>query len=379
MKKHVTLFLSLLAILIFAPTVYAADFTLWINGSNPALEEDAPYLKNDRVMVPLRLISENFGYDVNWQSSTRSIIMHPANKKISGQPSFSLKINDHNIYANGIHFTMTDVAPEIKNDYTYVPLRVIAELFGYPVRWNPLERSAIIGYEEPVPYIDRYSVKRVDFVHNGVSLGKLSSFAENGQIYVRADQLAKALGMSYHKKSMIFSDDPDDLMIVLQSKDGFSITFDSRYVTSSDGLNFGRHDMNTYKIVDGQVFIPLARYVDAKHMKLSFQSNLISLTTDPTPTAYPITIMKYLSDTTTHFSPTKTKLFIYWNGTRYVIKDHLSKDISFGHYIDYLYSEDGYRQLEGLSDENKSELRFGDNNHFYLQRQAGMVIGGMSD
>jgi hypothetical protein len=46
--------------------------TAVINGKIIALEA-APYIKNSRTMVPLRVISESFGGDVVWDSTARTI------------------------------------------------------------------------------------------------------------------------------------------------------------------------------------------------------------------------------------------------------------------------------------------------------------------
>jgi predicted secreted protein len=46
--------------------------TAVINGNTIALEA-APYIKNSRTMVPLRVISESFGGDVIWDAALRTI------------------------------------------------------------------------------------------------------------------------------------------------------------------------------------------------------------------------------------------------------------------------------------------------------------------
>ena len=196
-------------------------------------------------------------------------------------PTFNVKIGSRDIYANGNQLSTTDVPPEIHNNYTYVPLRAIAELFGYPVRWDGNQRAAIIGNEEPVPYVNRFGAKDMVLTLDGQSKGKINAFAEKGQLYVRADAFAKAMAMSYKQEGMTFSDDPLDLNIQMKAKDGFAMTFDGRYITTSDGLNFGLYAMDNYLIRGNKAYIPLGRYADAKHMKLSIEGDTIRLMTDP--------------------------------------------------------------------------------------------------
>lgn len=380
MKKRFALFIALISLFFMVPHTYAADFTLWIDGANPELYEDHPYIKQGRVMVPLRLISENFGYDISWNNAKRSVTMVPANDRLKNKAALHLRIGENTIFANDQAVATTDVPAEIKNNYTFVPLRAIAELFGYPVRWNEAERAAIVGSDEPIPYVNRFSVKDMTLSVDNERKGTIRAFAEGGQLYVQAKPFAKAMAMNYNQVGMTFSDDPMDLTIRMTDKDEFSITFDDRYTTSSDGLNFGRYDMNNYKILGRTAYIPLGRLANAKHMNLQVRGNHIILTTDPTPTEYPITIMEYKDESyATRFTPSRSNMVIYWNGQHYVLKHRSGEMTHFGQYMDYIFSEEGNAQLEESPDAVKHQLSFGGNNHFYLQRQAGMVIGGISD
>ena len=378
MKKRLTLLLTLALLLFAAPAAYAADFTLWINGSNPGAGEDAPYIKQGRVMVPLRLISESFGFDVGWNGAERRVTMIPANDRVKNMPTFNVKIGSRSIYANGNQLATTDVPPEIHNDYTYVPLRVIAELFGYPVRWDNGERAAIIGNEDPVPYVNRFGPKDMVLFLDGQEKGRINAFAENGQIYVRADAFAKAMAMSYKQEGMTFSDDPLDLTINMKTKDGFGINFDCRYITSTDGLDFGRYTVDNYKIRGNKTYIPLGYFADAKHMKLRVEGDTIRLMTDPTPDAYPITIMKYEDQARrVRYLPSKSGMTVVWNGNNYVLKNSAGREENLDNYMERIFGDDSLYQ--SAPSDKTFHRAFGMNNHFYLMRQGKMVIGGISD
>ena len=378
MKKRLTLLLTLTLLLFAAPAAYAADFTLWINGSNPGGGEDMPYIKQGRVMVPLRLISESFGFDVGWNGAQRKVTMAPANERVKNMPTFNVKIGSRGIYTNGNQLATTDVPPEIHNNYTYVPLRAIAELFGYPVRWDGNQRAAIIGNEEPVPYVNRFGAKDMVLTLDGQSKGKINAFAEKGQLYVRADAFAKAMAMSYKQEGMTFSDDPLDLTINMKAKDGFGITYDCRYVTSTDGLNFGMYAMDNYIIRGNKAYIAINCFVDAKHMKLNVEGDSIRLTTDPTPETYPITIMKYEDQARrVRYLPSKSGMTVVWNGKNYVLKNSAGKEENPGKYMERIFGDDSLYQ--STPSDKTFHRAFGMNNHFYLMRQGKMVIGGISD
>lgn len=377
-KKRLTLLFTLALLFFAAPAAYAADFTLWINGSNPAGGEDMPYIKQGRVMVPLRLISESFGFDVTWNGAERKVTMAPANDRVKNMPTFSVKIGSRAIYANGNQLSTTDVAAEIRNDYTYVPLRAIAELFGYPVRWDDGDRAAIIGNEEPVPYVNRFGAKDMALFLDGQSKGKINAFAEKGQLYVRADAFAKAMAMSYKQEGMTFSDDPLDLTINMKAKDGFGITYDCRYVTSTDGLNFGMYAMDNYIIRGNKAYIAINCFVDAKHMKLNVEGDSIRLTTDPTPETYPITILKYEDEgRRVRYLPSKSGMTVVWSGKNYRLKNSAGKEENLGKYMERIFGDDSLHQSP--PSDKTFHRALGMNNHFYLMRQGKMVIGGISD
>ncbi|KAF6636450.1 AMIN domain-containing protein [Paenibacillus sp. EKM208P] len=81
------------------------------------------------VLVPLRLIVEELGYSVNWESKTGTITIHKQNLNLSLQVNNPIaSVNDHQM---GLA-----VAPLLKEGTTYVPLRFVSEQTGMNVTWN---------------------------------------------------------------------------------------------------------------------------------------------------------------------------------------------------------------------------------------------------
>lgn len=100
----------------------------------------APELVENRTFVPLRVISENMGYTVNWDKNADNSI----NVYITGT-DFNLKLTTGSrlYYLNGSKLYF-DVAPYIKNGSTMLPFRVIAELLGFKVDWLPDEKKVMM-------------------------------------------------------------------------------------------------------------------------------------------------------------------------------------------------------------------------------------------
>ncbi|MGQ3477757.1 GH25 family lysozyme [Paenibacillus sp. TY11] len=81
------------------------------------------------VLVPLRLIVEELGYSVNWESKSGTITIHKQNLNLSLQVNNPIaSVNDHQM---GLA-----VAPMLKGGTTYVPLRFVSEQTGIDVTWN---------------------------------------------------------------------------------------------------------------------------------------------------------------------------------------------------------------------------------------------------
>jgi len=98
---------------------------LYINGS---IFNANIIIENDRTLVPLRFISENLGAKVGWDDAARKVTITDGNNKIE------LVIGNNKPTLNG-KVIQIDAAPKIFNDYTYVPLRFIAESLKCKVDW----------------------------------------------------------------------------------------------------------------------------------------------------------------------------------------------------------------------------------------------------
>jgi len=114
-----------------------------VNGEFGEPYEAAPYIKNGRTMVPLRLIAEAFGATVEWIPETRGINI--SLDLASTKHTIGLQVGNPTAIVDGEVFAL-DVAPEIVNGRTFVPIRFIAEAFGSQVDWDPLTRTVTITF-----------------------------------------------------------------------------------------------------------------------------------------------------------------------------------------------------------------------------------------
>ena len=145
MKKK--LFVSILFLnLLFVGVMAKSDVNLFIDGK---LQDGDVIIKDSRTFVPLRFISENLGYKVEYFDETKDI-------KISNDTDVvELKVNSKDFSKNGEASEM-DVKTFLSNNYTFVPLRFISEAFGKEVGWDEPSRSVYIGnkpaeFPKPAP------------------------------------------------------------------------------------------------------------------------------------------------------------------------------------------------------------------------------------
>lgn len=114
----------------------AGVISVYIGEEKLEFEVD-PIIVGGRIMVPLRTIFEALGADVRWIESTRSVI---ATRKFTRVwlriGSRTMQVNDRKI--------VLDAAPLLHKGKTLIPVRAVAESFGYEVGWDSVTRSVRI-------------------------------------------------------------------------------------------------------------------------------------------------------------------------------------------------------------------------------------------
>jgi sugar lactone lactonase YvrE len=101
-----------------------------------------PEIVNDRTMVPVRIITETLGYTVTFNDADRSLQL------VKDGVAIELYVDKTGVkrivQGKDASVKETDVAPYIKEDRTYVPVRFFAEEIGLDVQWDAATRTAIL-------------------------------------------------------------------------------------------------------------------------------------------------------------------------------------------------------------------------------------------
>lgn len=89
-----------------------------------------PFVKNNRTYVPVRFITESLGASVEWLADTQEIIIRSEECKLK------LQIGNKKFVINDEDIDWNDVAPELVNSRTMLPIRLIAEYLNCKVLWE---------------------------------------------------------------------------------------------------------------------------------------------------------------------------------------------------------------------------------------------------
>ena len=144
LKKYFLISLSLTSLLtINAFAEGERDFRITVNEKEIPLNNNVgmPFVEYDRTFVPIRVVSENLGYKVDWNQDKKLVTIN-GNKKVElvvGETSAKVQGKKVAIDSTG------KVASVLKNDRTYVPLRFVSEQMGAKVDYKQTPKLHIIN------------------------------------------------------------------------------------------------------------------------------------------------------------------------------------------------------------------------------------------
>ena len=116
--------------------LYINSETYWLNGEEKIMDQP-PIIINDRTMVPLRLITEAFGGQVEWAGHNKPITIDHQGHHIE------MMIGSKTVNVDGVAIE-TDTPAEIVGDRTLVPIRFISEQLGMSVEYDGTTRCVSI-------------------------------------------------------------------------------------------------------------------------------------------------------------------------------------------------------------------------------------------
>ena len=177
---------------------WADDAIKIIVNGNEVAADVAPYLKNDRTMVPIRFITEPLGATLFWQPGENGT-GGKASLTLDGR-TVELSIGSQEGIVNGQVIPM-DVAAEIVQGRTFVPLRFAGENLGAVVNWNGTTKEVTVSYQKPADNngnnnnsVTAPSKKIMGFYYDSYSLDDITNDAADFSDVIHFGYLLKADG-----------------------------------------------------------------------------------------------------------------------------------------------------------------------------------------
>lgn len=115
---------------------------VFIDGKEQTYEQP-PVLQNDRTLVPMRGIFETLGAQVLWNEAQSSVAASKGNTRVF------LQLGQRLVEKNGLP-VLLDVAPQLINERTMVPMRFVSEALGADVKWDGPNNRVLITTNPPI-------------------------------------------------------------------------------------------------------------------------------------------------------------------------------------------------------------------------------------
>lgn len=104
--------------------------TIYLDGKALEISKNAQIQNmNGTIMIPIRVVVEELGFNVNWEQQTRTVTIQQSGTEVI------LVVDQSTAYVNGNPVTL-EVAPKLITDSVIVPLRFISEQLGLTVGWD---------------------------------------------------------------------------------------------------------------------------------------------------------------------------------------------------------------------------------------------------
>lgn len=138
MKRAVSILLMVVIMTMCVNVSAQTDVKVTLDGNEVYFPDAKPFIdERDRVLVPIRFVSEALGAFVDWENETRTAVIKQDNDEIR------YTVYQPMAYLNGEMMVM-DTYGILKDCRTILPIRFISELLGCAVVWDENTSTVVI-------------------------------------------------------------------------------------------------------------------------------------------------------------------------------------------------------------------------------------------
>lgn len=200
MKKLIAYLLaSFIFIGMFGGTSMAAaerNVTIYLNGERIVFNDTDPVLTSGRVLVPVRGFFEKLGVTVDWNQTDKIAIIKDDKREIM------LELDNRTALNNGVAEYL-DCSVSLKNDHAMIPLRYIAESFGYGVEWEQKTLSVRIT-KGSSPAANSTRLPRLNDLE---TFYQLVRYSDNMRSYLKYDMVPPVMGDDFPDQGVVVDGD----------------------------------------------------------------------------------------------------------------------------------------------------------------------------
>ncbi len=147
--KKILVFFS--ALLLLAVNTYADDISLSLNGESIEFPTAQPFIMGNRVFIPLRGVFEKLGYEISWDSDTKTALLVSSNKTIE------VSANKNHVTIDKSTAVALDLPVQIVDGTMMIPLRAVGTAAGIDMEWDHTNKTVMLRYSPDV-YISNDTV-----------------------------------------------------------------------------------------------------------------------------------------------------------------------------------------------------------------------------
>lgn len=102
-----------------------------------------PIVRNSTTLVPVRVVTENLGYDVQYSKENKQVTVENGDRKLI------MVLDQMTAYINGEETQMT-MPPTVQSERVLVPIRFMSNFLGIDISWDQQSKTVLL-YSPPPP------------------------------------------------------------------------------------------------------------------------------------------------------------------------------------------------------------------------------------
>lgn len=194
MKTNKKIWLTLLsAIMLFSVMISSASaakvaVSVQVDGNTIKFPDELPYFEDNRVMIPIRFVSEALGAVVEFEKTKTDTELRRVVKIELAGKKIDMPVNS-DVALVGDQTVKLDVPARMQGNRVYVPLRFVSEALGANVKWDAAKKIVIVttganqGTVEPTkPVKDKESIYQAYEFKTGFTTLAKELFVDNMKV-----------------------------------------------------------------------------------------------------------------------------------------------------------------------------------------------------